>query len=119
MARNINTFAKTIEINFNQSLDQQAVASMADQIAGTSAAGATVMIDMSRVSHLDGAGIGAVAYLYRRATASGRQVQVTGARGQPLAYIQDLGLARTLGLPRAVKVAANRGRQFGTVRAAA
>jgi anti-anti-sigma factor len=57
-----------------------------------------VVLDLAEVTHLDGAGIGAVAYLFRRLAAQGRRLCLEGARGQPLALLREVGLARTLGL---------------------
>ena len=57
-----------------------------------------VLLDLSAVSYLDGAGIGAVAFLFKRLTAKGRRVRLQGATGQPLATLRALGLGRVFGL---------------------
>jgi len=57
-----------------------------------------VTLDMSEVTFIDGAGIGALAFLYRRLAEAGRELVVTGASGQPLNYLRGLGLARVLGI---------------------
>ena len=59
----------------------------------------TVVLDLSYVTAMDGAGIGAIAYLFRHLSAGGRGLRVTGAQGQPLAFLRDLGLTAALGLP--------------------
>jgi stage II sporulation protein AA (anti-sigma F factor antagonist) len=63
-----------------------------------------VVLDLSRVSYLDGAGLGAVAYLYKRLVAQGRRLRLEGVTGQPLATLRQLGLGRVFGLePRAAR----------------
>jgi anti-anti-sigma factor len=57
-----------------------------------------VVLDFSRVSYLDGAGIGAVAYLFKRLAAKGRNLRLQGVIGQPLAALHQFGLARVFGL---------------------
>lgn len=57
-----------------------------------------VVLDISEVSYLDGAGVGAVAYLFKRLAAKGRRLRLQGATGQPLATLRSLGLGRVFGL---------------------
>ena len=59
-----------------------------------------VVLDLSSVVTMDGSGLGAIAFLFKRLTARGGTVSVAGATGQPLAMLDDLGLRRVLGLPR-------------------
>lgn len=56
----------------------------------------SVVVDLAQVGFMDGAGLGAVAFLAKRL---GRRLEVTGANGQPLALLRHLGLDRTFGLP--------------------
>ncbi|WP_165982870.1 STAS domain-containing protein [Dankookia rubra] len=58
-----------------------------------------VVLDMAAVGFMDGCGLGAVAFLFRRLAAQGRALRVTGATAQPLAMFRKLGLAQVLGLP--------------------
>jgi anti-anti-sigma factor len=55
-----------------------------------------ITADLSGVTHLDGAGIGALAYLHRRLVAAGRRLDLAGAQGQPRACLRDLGLSRLM-----------------------
>jgi stage II sporulation protein AA (anti-sigma F factor antagonist) len=65
----------------------------------TGSAGAQrVVLDLSLVEALDGSGIGAIAFLRKRLTAAGQKLEVTGAHGQPLSMLRQLGLARSFGL---------------------
>jgi anti-anti-sigma factor len=57
-----------------------------------------VLLDLSDVNYLDGAGIGAVAFLFKRLAAKGRRVRLQGATGQPLDMLRALGLGRVFGL---------------------
>lgn len=57
-----------------------------------------VVLDLSAVNQMDGSGIGAIAYLRKRLSAAGQRLDLTGAHGQPLALLRQLGLARSFGL---------------------
>ena len=57
-----------------------------------------VVLDLSGVTEMDGSGIGAIAFLFKRLTARGGKLALNGAGGQPLAMMQDLGLTGVLGL---------------------
>ena len=57
-----------------------------------------VVIDLSHVTHLDGSGVGALSFLFKRLAARGRRLTLAGVAGQPLAMLRHLGLARALGL---------------------
>ncbi len=60
------------------------------------AANESVAIDMSRVTRLDGTGIGAVAYVQRRLKAQGHNVRVINPSGAATAMLRDLGLTDLL-----------------------
>jgi stage II sporulation protein AA (anti-sigma F factor antagonist) len=57
-----------------------------------------VVLDLSNVDQMDGSGVGAIAFLRKRLQAAGQNLDVSGARGQPLALLHQLGLARSFGL---------------------
>jgi anti-anti-sigma factor len=67
-----------------------------EALAATSAR--RVVLDLSGVSSLDGSGIGAISFLFKRLVARGRKLVVTGVAGQPLTLLTELGLLRALGL---------------------
>ncbi len=58
-----------------------------------------VVLDFSAVAHLDGPAIGAIAFLFKRLRARGRRLILVGLTGQPMALIQELGVAAMLGVP--------------------
>jgi anti-anti-sigma regulatory factor len=58
-----------------------------------------VVLDMAAVGFLDGCGVGAVAFLFKRLAAQGRTLKVVGATAQPLAIFRRLRLGHVLGLP--------------------
>jgi stage II sporulation protein AA (anti-sigma F factor antagonist) len=68
-----------------------------------------VVLDMAAVGFMDGCGVGAVAFLFKRLAAQGRALKVVGATAQPLAMFRKLRLGHVLGLP----VPARRGFGFG------
>jgi anti-anti-sigma regulatory factor len=55
-----------------------------------------VVLDLGGVAVLDGAGVGAIAFLHKRLAARGLRLTVDGISGQPLALLQDLGIAGLL-----------------------
>lgn len=57
-----------------------------------------VVLDFSSVTYLDGAGLGAVAYLFKRLAAHGRRLRLQGVIGQPSTMLRDLRLGRVFGL---------------------
>jgi len=57
-----------------------------------------VVLDLSEVEQMDGSGIGAIAFLRKRLLAAGQSLDVSGAHGQPLSLLRQLGLARSFGL---------------------
>lgn len=57
-----------------------------------------VVIDFSAVPYLDGSGVGAISFLFKRLAARGRRLTLCGVGGQPLAMFRHLGLARPLGI---------------------
>lgn len=55
-----------------------------------------VVLDFADVGFLDGAGIGAIAFLHRRLAARRLAVRIAGASGQPLQMLLDLRLTKLL-----------------------
>ena len=70
-----------------------------ESLAKSGAASARrVVLDLSQVDRMDGSGIGAIAFLRKRLSAAGQSLELSGAHGQPLALLRQLGLARSFGL---------------------
>ena len=59
-----------------------------------------VVLDLSAVHAIDGSGVGALAFLFKRLAARGRKLVVIGVGGEVLRLLTELGLARSLGLHR-------------------
>ena len=78
-------------------LNGEGVATLRPRLAAAVNRPASDMLaDLSGVTLIDGAGIGALAFLHRRLAASGRKLGVCGAQGQPRDCLQDLGLTGML-----------------------
>jgi anti-anti-sigma factor len=58
-----------------------------------------VVLDLSNVCYLDGPGIAAIGFLFKRLRAKGRRLTIAGANGQPLTLLHAHGLAELFVLP--------------------
>ena len=80
-------------------LDGDGSRALRDSLAALAAVEAReVAIDFSAVTFLDGSGVGAIAFLFKRLAARGRRLTLCGVGGQPLAMLRHLGLAGPLGI---------------------
>ena len=59
-----------------------------------------VVIDLARTEALDGSGVGALVYAFKRLVANGNGLTVRNVSGQPLNLLNESGLLRTLGSER-------------------
>jgi anti-sigma B factor antagonist len=57
-----------------------------------------VTVDLSTLALIDSSGVGSIVSLYKRVRASGGEVRVVGAKGQPLAIFKLLRLDRVFNL---------------------
>ena len=64
-----------------------------DRLAATQG---DVVIDLARTEWLDGSGVGAMVYTFKRVVAAGNRLTVRNVSGQPLNLLNDSGLLRTL-----------------------
>ena len=78
-------------------LDGEAALNLRARLELLAAAGGNIVMDLKDVSFIDGSGIAAIAFLFKRLILRGRRLTVA-ATGQPLAVLCDLGLAAQLGL---------------------
>ncbi|MDR3417516.1 MAG: STAS domain-containing protein [Nevskia sp.] len=78
-------------------LDGAAALSLQVRFEALAAATGDVVVDLKDVSCIDGSGIAAIAFLFKRLVLRGRRLTVA-ATGQPLAMLRDLGIASQLGL---------------------
>lgn len=84
-------------IDVRGAMDADGVARLRPQLeAAAAAAPERLELDMSRVDMIDGSGLGAIAFLFKRLAAAGGRLVLTGVTGQPLAMLKDLGLAEML-----------------------
>jgi anti-anti-sigma factor len=86
-------------IRLDGALDGEGATGLRDRFTALAAAGRSVVLDMTNVSSIDGAGIGAIAFLFRRLASVGAGVRVVGAAGQTRLHLLDLGLAPVFGVP--------------------
>ena len=87
----------TLVLRLIGTLDGAGVTPLRDRLAAiVSGRAVDVLADLSGVTHLDGAGIGALAFMHRRLVAAGHRLGLTGATGQPRDCLRDLGLTRLM-----------------------
>lgn len=53
-------------------------------------------IDMSSVKTLDGSGLGALAFVYKRLRSAGYQIRLVNVSNAPLSMLKELGIAEIL-----------------------
>lgn len=78
-------------------LDGDAALRLRPRLEALAATDGDVAMDLRDVSFIDGSGVAAIAFLYKRMTHRGRRLRVA-ASGQPLAMLRELGVAPQLGL---------------------
>ena len=101
MFERIHSGADQVRLHLRGSLDGDASSAMRDSLASLVEIDAReVVLDLSHVTFIDGSGIGAIAFLFKRLAARGRWLSLAGAAGQPLAMLRHLGLATTLGIDK-------------------
>lgn len=99
MFERIHSEEGLVRLHLRGGLDGDASRAMRDGLAALAAVEAReVVIDFSNVTFIDGSGLGAISFLFKRLTARGRRLTVSGVSGQPLAMLRHLGLAGLLGL---------------------
>lgn len=78
-------------------LDASGAAALREDLEAVVARGDdAIVLDLSVVTFLDGAGLGAIAFLHRRLALRGRRLRLAGAAGQPRAMLRDLGLGHLM-----------------------
>ena len=69
---------------------------MTDDIEAYSKLSTNIIFDLAQVNFIDSSGIGAIVFLYKRMTAKGFTVAVSGLTQQPLELFQMLFLDKTI-----------------------
>lgn len=80
-------------------LDGECALAQRERFTALAVAGRDVVLDMTDVSSIDGAGIGALAYLFRRLTAEGANLRIRGVSGKARLHLLKLGLAPVFSVP--------------------
>ena len=99
MFERIHSEPGMVRLHLRGGLDSEASRTIGDSLAALAAVEAReVVIDLSHVTFIDGSGLGALSFLFKRLTARGRRLRLAGVSGQPLAMLRHLGLARSFGV---------------------
>jgi len=83
-------------IELHDDFGADTVKCMKDDIEAYSKLNTNIIFDLEHVSFIDSSGIGAIVFLYKRMTAKGFTVCVTGLTQQPLELFQMLFLDKTI-----------------------
>jgi anti-anti-sigma regulatory factor len=76
--------------------DAANVAYMRSEIERLASASDHVVIDLARTEELDGSGVGAMVFAFKRLQSRGLRLSIRNASGQPLNLLHGSGLLRTL-----------------------
>ena len=77
--------------------DAAEVRSMRSDFDRLAASNGDVVIDLARTETLDGSGVGALVFTFKRLVANGNRLTVRNVSGQPLNVLNECGLLRSLG----------------------
>ena len=77
-------------------LDAASVSSLRQDFEKLAAARDDVVVDMARTEQLDGSGVGAMVFAFKRLSAKGLRLTIRNVSGQPLDLLNASGLLRTL-----------------------
>lgn len=83
-------------IQLHNEFSADTVKKMTDDIEAYSKLSTNIIFDLEQVNFIDSSGIGAIVFLYKRMTAKGFTVCVTGLTEQPLELFQMLFLDKTI-----------------------
>jgi anti-sigma B factor antagonist len=61
-----------------------------------------VVVDMARTEVIDGSGVGAMVFAFKRLNVNGKRLSIRNVSGQPLNLLNDSGLLKTLSSERKV-----------------
>lgn len=81
-------------------LDALEVKSMRAQFEKLAATLDDVVIDLARTEVVDGSGVGAMVFAFKRLSANGKCLTIRNVSGQPLNLLNESGLLRTLSSER-------------------
>jgi len=81
-------------------LDGPEVQAMRAQFERLATARDDVVIDLARTEVVDGSGVGAMVFAFKRLSADGKSLTIRNVSGQPLNLLNESGLLRTLSSER-------------------
>jgi anti-anti-sigma factor len=88
------TTPRTLELQ--GSLDAEAMGHLRQLFEELASHGGDLVLDFSSVDHMDSAGLGGIAFLYKRLLMAGHEFSLQNVNGQPLTLIEQLSLTGKL-----------------------
>jgi anti-sigma B factor antagonist len=86
----------TIQFKAPARFDATQVSYLRSEIERLATATDHVVVDLARTEELDGSGVGAMVFAFKRLQARGLRLSIRNASGQPLNLLHSSGLLRTL-----------------------
>lgn len=91
--------AMTIVYTASVDLDTPTIQRARAKFEELARAGNNIVIDMRGVSFIDGAGLGALAFLFKRLRVNGHTLRLTNLTGQPRRVLSEMQLMNLLSAP--------------------
>ena len=99
MIDRIESGADRVVLTLRGILDGEGTAAIRDGLEAISASATEDGgLDFSSVTYMDGSGVAAIAYVFKRMRAAGRKLKIIGVTGQPAQLLRDMGLDTLFGL---------------------
>jgi anti-sigma B factor antagonist len=83
-------------------LDADQIKMMRSEFDRLATASDDVVVDMARTEVIDGSGVGAMVFAFKRLNVNGKRLSIRNVSGQPLNLLNDSGLLKTLSSERKV-----------------
>lgn len=94
-------------------LDAEEIKKIRPEFDRLVASGRDVVVDFSRTESIDGSGVGAIVFTFKRLSANGKRLTIRNISGQPLELLNAADLLRTLNREPAGGIVSDALRRFG------
>ena len=100
MFERIESGADQVVLTLRGILDGEGLIAMRDSLEAIAASSSRdLVLDFSNVTFMDGSGISAIAYVFKRLACKGHRLELVGVTGQPAKLLREMGLDTLFALP--------------------